>query len=101
VAAEARASGLPLIVPDRGGAADQVAEGAGMTYQAGQQRSLEQAILSVAERGLELQRAAAVRASKPRTMEEHFADLFERYAEFGRRGGQTHHEAAEAVAGAA
>jgi alpha-1,6-mannosyltransferase len=102
VAAEARASGLPLIVPDRGGAADQVAEGAGTTYQAGQQRSLEQAILSVAERGLELQRAAAVRASKPRTMEEHFADLFERYAQLGRRGHEAPRRlAAKAVAGVA
>jgi len=27
----------------------------------------------------ELQRAAAVRASRPRTMDEHFAELFARY----------------------
>lgn len=100
VAAEARASGLPLIVPDRGGAADQVAEGAGIAYAAGQQRSLEEAILSVADRGLELQRAAAIRASRPRTMEEHFADLFERYAELGRRG-QAQSAARATVAGAA
>jgi alpha-1,6-mannosyltransferase len=79
VAAEARASGVPLIVPDGGAAADQLVEGAGTTYKAGRERSLEQAIARFADRGAELQHAAAVRASRPRTMDEHFADLFARY----------------------
>ena len=79
VAAEARASGVPLIVPDRGAAADQLIEGAGTSYAAGRERSLEQAIARFINRGAELQRAAAVRASRPRTMDEHFADLFARY----------------------
>jgi alpha-1,6-mannosyltransferase len=79
VAAEARASGVPMIVPDRGGAVDQLAEGAGTSYTAGRDQSLEQAILRFINRGPELQRAAAVRASHPRTMDEHFADLFARY----------------------
>lgn len=79
VAAEARASGLPLIVPDRGGAIDQLVEGAGTSYAAGKERSLEEAIMRFVARGPELQRAAAVRASRPRTMDEHFADLFARY----------------------
>ena len=79
VAAEARASGIPLIVPDRGAAADQLVEGAGMTYTPGRELSLEQAIARFVNRGPELQRAAAVRASRPRTMREHFADLFARY----------------------
>jgi alpha-1,6-mannosyltransferase len=79
VAAEARASGVPLIVPDAGAAADQLVEGAGTTYRAGREQSLEAAIARFLNRGPELQRAAAVRASRPRTMDEHFADLFGRY----------------------
>ena len=79
VAAEARASGVPLIVPDRGAAVDQLVVGAGATYTAGRERSLEQAIESFVRRGPELQRAVALRAGSPRTMDEHFADLFARY----------------------
>jgi alpha-1,6-mannosyltransferase len=79
VAAEARASGIPLVVPDRGAALDQLVEGAGTTYRAGRERSLEQALERFVLRGPELQRAAAVRASSPRTMDEHFADLFASY----------------------
>jgi alpha-1,6-mannosyltransferase len=79
VAAEARASGVPLIVPDAGAAVDQLAEGAGTSYRAGRERSLERAIARFINRGPELQRAAAVRASRPRTMDEHFAELFARY----------------------
>ena len=79
VAAEARASGIPLIVPDRGAAADQLVEGAGATFRAGREQSLEQAIARFVNRGPELQRAAAVRSSRSRTMDEHFADLFDCY----------------------
>jgi alpha-1,6-mannosyltransferase len=79
VAAEARASGVPLIVPDRGAAIDQLVAGAGTTFSAGRERSLELALERFMGRGPELQRAAAVRASSPRTMDEHFADLFARY----------------------
>ncbi|MGE5564260.1 MAG: glycosyltransferase [Bacillota bacterium] len=79
VAAEARASGVPMIVPDRGGAVDQLVEGAGTSYRAGREQALEEAIARFINRGPELQRAAAVRASHPRTMDEHFAELFARY----------------------
>ena len=79
VAAEARASGIPLIIPDRGAAIDQLVDGAGTTYTAGKERSLEQAIARFVNRGPELQRAAAVRASCSRTMDAHFADLFACY----------------------
>src|SRR5258708_3777906 len=79
VAAEARASGVPLIVPDRGAAVDQLVQGAGMTYRAASQVSLERAIRRFIDRGPELQRASAVRSSRVRTMDEHFADLFARY----------------------
>ena len=79
VAAEARASGIPLIVPDRGATVDQLASGAGTLFRAGSQISLERAINRFLDRGPELQRAAAVRVSRPRTMHEHFAELFARY----------------------
>ena len=79
VAAEARASGVPLIVPDRGAAMDQLVSGAGTLFRSGSQISLERAIGRFLDRGPELQRAAATRASRVRTMDEHFADLFAHY----------------------
>ena len=81
VAAEARASGVPLIVPDRGATVDQLAAGAGTHFRAGSQISLERAIRRFLDRGPELQRAAAVRSSHVRTMDEHFGELFARYAQ--------------------
>jgi alpha-1,6-mannosyltransferase len=79
VAAEARASGTPLIVPNRGAAIDQLVAGAGTVYRAASEVSLERAIGRFIRRGPELQRAAAVRSRLVRTMDEHFADLFGRY----------------------
>jgi alpha-1,6-mannosyltransferase len=83
VAAEARASGIPLIVPDRGATVDQLVGGAGTMFRAASQISLERAIGRFVDRGPELQRAAAVRASRVRTMDEHFAELFARYEALG------------------
>ena len=85
VAAEARASGTPLIVPDRGGAVDQLAPGAGTVYRAASEVSLERAIARFVRRGPELQHAAAVRSRVVRTMDEHFADLFARYDQLAPR----------------
>ncbi|MEP7130666.1 MAG: glycosyltransferase [Sphingomicrobium sp.] len=84
VAAEARASGIPLIVPDRGAAADQLLPKGGALYRAGSEISLGRALDRFIDRGPELQRAAAARASDVRSMDEHFADLFERYAAMAR-----------------
>ena len=42
-------------------------------------RDLQRAIERFIDRGPELQRAAAVRGSRVRSMDEHFAELFERY----------------------
>jgi alpha-1,6-mannosyltransferase len=81
VAAEARASGIPLIVPHRGAAADQLVPGAGVVFRAAKEISLGRAINRFMNRGPELQRAAAARASHVRTMDEHFAALFDRYSE--------------------
>lgn len=89
VAAEARASGVPLIVPDRGAALDQLVGGAGTTFTAGREGCLEQAIAGFVERGPELQRAAAVRASRVRTMDEHFAELFAGYEALAPHGART------------
>jgi alpha-1,6-mannosyltransferase len=76
VAAEARASGTPVIVPDAGGAADHASHGAGRTYAAGDAVSAAAAIREVA---LARPRPAA----RARTMDEHFEDLFAVYAATG------------------
>lgn len=81
VAAEARASGLPMIVPDRGAAPDLLAPHAGLTYRAGDEAALERAIGRFVDRGIELQRAAAVRSSAVRTIDQHFVELFAHYAQ--------------------
>jgi alpha-1,6-mannosyltransferase len=80
VAAEAHASGIPLIVPDRGGAAGHAAAGAGMTYRAGDECALKRAIGRFMDPRCDLQSRAASRASAVRTMDEHFAELFDRYS---------------------
>lgn len=85
VAAEARASGIPLIVPDRGATVDQLVRGVGTAYRAGSQISLERAIGRFIDSGPEFQRAAAARVCQVRSMDEHFAELFARYAELAPR----------------
>ena len=80
VAAEARASGIPLIVPDRGAAADQLVPAAGGVYRAGSQRALERAISDFIDYGAELQRMRATLHSDVRTIDEHFGQLFARYS---------------------
>lgn len=76
---EARASGIPVIVPNRGGAAEQLARGAGVAYRAGNERSLVRAINAFVERGPAEQREIAVQRSNVRTMDEHFSQLFASY----------------------
>lgn len=78
VAAEAAASGLPLIVPDRGGASDQARRGADLTYSAGNAASLAEAI----ERFGRRRAGSAIGSSADapvRTMDDHFAALFAHY----------------------
>lgn len=84
VAAEARASGLPVIVPDEGGASDQAQGDAGLHYRAGQADSLAQAITRFASGRTCYRARATLFASSVITMDQHFHRLFDAYAGFGR-----------------
>jgi len=74
-AAEARASGIPVIVPDRGGAADHAGGGAGVTYAAGNPQAAAQAILDLFSGGVPL----STEPVPVVTMADHFARLFADY----------------------
>ncbi len=80
-AAEARASGVPVIVPDRGGAADHAAGGAGITYRAGDATAAAKATLRLLARPPKGPFGAVV------TMREHFERLFADYAGVGAHRG--------------
>lgn len=82
-AAEARASGVPVIVPDRGGAAEFAANGGGIAYRAADRASLVTALL-----GFDTQLAIGGEdAGAPRTMRSHFEELFTLYGSLGQRRG--------------
>jgi alpha-1,6-mannosyltransferase len=72
-AAEARASGVPVIVPDRGGAADHARDSAGVKYAAGNALSAARAITTLLSSPVPLSSTASV------TMRDHFAGLFADY----------------------
>lgn len=80
IAAEARASGIPMFLPDGGAAADHLVPGAGHHYRAADASSLAAAIRLFLTQGpadhLANARAAA---ADTRTMDAHFADLFTLY----------------------
>lgn len=73
VAAEARASGVPVVVPDAGGALDHAQDGAGRAYTACDPASMAEAIRDIA---ITRPRPFA----RARAMDEHFEDLFATYA---------------------
>lgn len=80
VAAEARASGLPLIIPDDGGAGDQYVPGQGAIYDGGNSAALVDALKHFLQSDPPSQRARArLTAGSTRTMDEHFAELFDTY----------------------
>jgi alpha-1,6-mannosyltransferase len=84
VAAEARASGLPIIVPDQGGASDQAMHGESFRYRAGQANSLASAIDAfIASDPSAARKRAVATAASVTTMDEHFANLFDAYARLG------------------
>lgn len=73
-AAEASASGIPVIVPDRGGAADFAKGQMGLSYRAADHADLVRAILALPDRF-----AARSTGRLPRSMDDHFAALFAIY----------------------
>jgi alpha-1,6-mannosyltransferase len=73
-AAEARASGVPVIVPDRGGAADHARGGAGITYRAGSALAAADATLRLLGNLPHGPFGGVV------TMRQHFERLFADYA---------------------
>ncbi len=80
VASEGRASGLPLIAPNGGGAADQARQAGGWIYLSGDAASAAEAITAfVAANGAQIRGRAVADAANVRTMEEHFIDLFALY----------------------
>jgi alpha-1,6-mannosyltransferase len=72
-AAEARASGVPVIVPDSGGAADHAADGGGLAYRGADPHALAAAIGQLAARDWPRS------SSKVQTMRDHFTHLFAHY----------------------
>ena len=81
VAAEARASGIPIIVPDQGGAADQFVIGQGDRYAAASPASLVAAIdRFIASNPADHRRSAAAAAHGVPSMDSHFERLFDAYA---------------------
>ncbi len=73
-AAEASASGIPVIVPDRGGAADFAARQMELAYRAADHTDLVRAILALPDRFAERSTGRMTRA-----MDDHFAALFAIY----------------------
>lgn len=78
--AEAICSGLPIIGPSVGGAADLVGEGCGLLYTPGKADECADKTLEALEVDHESwQRALAVRAQEINTVDEHFDQLFQAY----------------------
>jgi len=78
-AAEAVASGIPVIVPDRGGAADFAREAKGISYRSADRADMVRAILALPPRFAQHDIGKGVRS-----MEEHFASLFAFYEDLHR-----------------
>jgi alpha-1,6-mannosyltransferase len=92
VVAEAICSGVPVIVPDRGGAAALAGPGFSESYAAGDAEACGQAILRLLARDPgQLRHACAAEARWIGTMDEHFDELFELYAELCGRGAKPVH----------
>jgi alpha-1,6-mannosyltransferase len=80
VAAEGAASGLPLILPDRGGAADHFRAGSDIRYAACDVRDLSlQLTTFLGDSPSDRRVVAAAGASAVRAMDQHFDDLFTLY----------------------
>ena len=78
--AEAICSGLPVIGPTVGGAADLVSEGCGLLYPPGKAKACAAQTLEALTRTHgSWQNALSARADKINTVDQHFEQLFERY----------------------
>ena len=85
VAAEAAASGLPLIVPDEGGSAHLARIGAGIAYRAGKAGDAAASILHLIASGTEQMRLqAAIHAHRIPSVDDHFVQLFRLYEDLQR-----------------
>lgn len=80
-AAEARASGIPVIVPDRGGAADFACQGGGLAYRSADRGDVVRAILELPQDRGDLQIPRT-----ERTMQVHFDALFDLYGSLSAGG---------------
>ena len=81
VVAEAAASGLPLILPDEGGASGFADKARGEVYRAAKVKSLARALEAFLQRDLEPMRtAAAAYARDVMSIQDHFDQLFQSYA---------------------
>jgi alpha-1,6-mannosyltransferase len=81
VLAEAMASGTPVVVPDRGGAFEQLKPGRGVCYAAGDKAELSRALVRLIDSrdaGPRLQGPIAA----PRLMDDHFRELFGLFGQF-------------------
>ena len=86
VTAEARASGLPLIVPDAGGAAEQAIDAGGLLFPATSATGLAQAITHFIGAGVtEARMNALAHAATTPDMDDHFARLFASYRALSER----------------
>jgi alpha-1,6-mannosyltransferase len=81
VVAEAICSGLPIIVPDQGGAADLADPSYAETYAPGDVAGCSTAIGALLDRDRDALVAGCARAAQRRigTMDDHFHQLFELY----------------------
>lgn len=82
VLAEALACGTPVLVPDRGGAFEQLRPGCGLSYRAGDKAELTRALLRLVDSGgCPCRSGGPIPA--PRLMEDHFRELFGLFGQFG------------------
>jgi alpha-1,6-mannosyltransferase len=89
VAAEAAASGLPVVVPAEGGAAAHALPGCSETFTGSSSIAASEAILRLLDGDFTRKHSAAAwYAMRARTIDEHFADLFAGYAMLAREGQQ-------------
>lgn len=77
--AEARASGLPIIVPDDGAAIDQLTPGAGLAYTAGDPASIAETVVRAIDTLPALRAGALADVPNVEEMDRHFAELFALY----------------------